>query len=459
MTRTISIDPVTRVEGHISVSVERDDTLGTIQSARSSGTLFRGFEILLQGKDPRDAIHITQRVCGVCPVSHAMASALAIEAAAGVEVPANARRLRNLILGADFIHSHILHFYHLAALSYVQGPAMPPWTPGYAVDLRLSPAENQTLVDHYVQALAVRRQAHEMGAIFSGRLPHTVAYEYGGVTCVPDQARIDRFRSKLTGIISFIDDTYLPDVELLGQAYPDYYAIGTGYGNLLAFGVFDLDAAGTTKLLPRGRVAGASQEVQTIDLQSIVEETEFAWYDSRTSGRNPAQGETVPQAGKIDAYSWIKAPRYDGVPYETGPLARMWMAGDYRRGVSVMDRHVARALETRKIAYAMQDWLNQLEPGSPVFVRRAVPSSARGVGLSEAPRGALGHWLSIAGGKIDNYQILTPTCWNCSPRDQSGQPGPLEKSLEGAPLSDATQPVEALRVVQSYDPCLACAVH
>ena len=457
MTTTITIDPSTRLEGHLKVTATYE--AGHVVTAESSGLMFRGFENLLIGKDPRDAAHITQRVCGVCPVCHAMAACLAMEAAAGRTVTDNARLIRNLILGADFLHSHILHFYHLALPSFIRGPAMPPWTPGWEVDLRFNAIGNQRLVDHYVQALTARRQAHEMGAIFGGKLPHTAAYELGGVTSVPRADRVTRFRTYLNSIIDFVDNVYRPDVELLGQTYPEYYSIGRGYGNLLAFGVFDLNAAGSTKLLGRGRVVNGAALVQSVDLAAILEEVQYSWYDDSVGGLNPGQGLTEPNPEKSGAYSWLKAPRYAGAPYETGPLARMWVTGDYRNGISVMDRHQARAHEASKIAHALLDWLNQLNLSASSFTPIALPASAVGVGLTEAPRGALGHWLKISNKAVASYQILTPTCWNCSPRDNAGLAGPLEKALEGLVVSDVTQPIEVQRVVQSYDPCLACAVH
>lgn len=458
MPTTILIDPITRLEGHLKVEAQYDN--GVVTSARSSGMMFRGFENLLVGKDPRDAAHITQRICGVCPVCHAMAACLAGEKAMGKTAPANARIIRNLILGADFLHSHILHFYHLALVSYIQGPAMPPWTGGWDVDLRFSASENQQFVNHYVQALAMRRQAHQIGAIFGGRLPHTAAYEFGGVTSVPTAGLITRFRNLLVPVMNFIDKVYLPDVQRLAQKYPDYFNIGRGYGNLLAFGVFDLNALGTAKLLKRGRVAAANPGlVQPVALPAITEQASFSWYDDPSAGLNPARGVTRPNPDKPDAYSWLKAPRYAGAPYETGALARMWINGNYRHGVSVMDRHLARAQEASKIAHAMLNWLSQLNPSAPSFAPMTMPATGAGVGLTEAPRGALGHWVRISNGVVQSYQILTPTCWNCSPRDGAGNPGPLEKALEGIAVTDTNMPIEVLRVVQSFDPCLSCAVH
>jgi hydrogenase large subunit len=456
MATTITIDPVTRLEGHLKVQTQVN--LGKVTSAQSSGMMFRGFENLLIGKDPRDAAHITQRICGVCPVNHAMASVMAMEAVARLIAPDNARIIRNLILGADFLHSHILHFYHLALPSYIKGPQMPPWTPSYDADLRFNATNNQRMVDHYVQALAMRRQAHEIGALFGGKLPHTVAYEFGGVTTVPSAAMISKARALLDPIISFIDNVYMADVDLLGQTYPEYYTVGRGYGNLISFGVFDLRADGSSRLLARGRVANGSTAVQSIDLNAILEQAKYSWYTDTSAGLNPSQGVTQPSPDKAGAYSWLKAPRYAGAAYEAGPLARMWVTGAYRRGISVMDRHQARSHEASLIAHAMRDWLGQINLTASSFTQATLPNGV-GIGLTEAPRGALGHWLRVNNRVVASYQILTPTCWNCSPRDNAGTPGPLEKSLEGTPVADAARPTEVLRVVHSYDPCLSCAVH
>jgi hydrogenase large subunit len=288
-------------------------------------------------------------------------------------------------------------------------------------------------------------------------MPHTAAYEAGGVLVNVDSAMLARFKAYLNPIISFIDNVYMGDVNLLGQTYPEYYTIGQGYGNLLAYGVFDLDSSGSSKLLNRGRVANGSTTVQPVSLDAIVEQTKYSWYAD--SSLNPSQGLTQPTNTKTSAYSWLKAPRYSGEAYETGALARMWVNGDYRRGISVMDRHQARVHEASKVAHAMLGWISQINTSAAYYSQYAVPVTGSGVGLTEAPRGALGHWLNVTNSKTSSYQILTPTCWNCSPKDNAGTLGPLEKALLGIDVVNISQPIEALRVVQSFDPCLSCAVH
>ncbi|MGV8039240.1 MAG: nickel-dependent hydrogenase large subunit [Thermoanaerobaculaceae bacterium] len=461
MGTTLTIDPVSRLEGHLKIEVLVDTVNGKqrVVDAWATGTLFRGFERLLVNRDPWDAQHITQRICGVCPVSHGMASVLAQDAASGVAVPANARIMRNLVLGSNFVQSHILHFYHLALLDYVDGPGMAPWQPSWAADKRFSAAVATRLVNHYVTALELRRKAHEAGALFGGKLPHPPAFIPGGFTAQPNAARVAAFRAYMDQLTSFISGTYLQDVEALAHIYYDYATIGRGPGNLLAFGVFDLDASGQNKLLRRGRVTNGARTVQSVDIQRITEQVTYSWYDDADNDLQPAQGETVPVFPKGDAYSWLKAPRYAGQPYEVGPLARMWVNGDYQRGISVLDRHRARGLEALKVAKALKGWVEQLQIGAPVHVDAGMPTAAQGYGLTEAPRGALGHWLEISGSKISRYQVVTPTCWNASPRDGGGRRGPVEQALIGTPVQNQAEPIEVLRVIHSFDPCLSCAVH
>ncbi|HTP30247.1 MAG TPA: nickel-dependent hydrogenase large subunit, partial [Anaeromyxobacteraceae bacterium] len=465
------VDPVTRVEGHLKIEVTIDTVLGTQQvtDARCTGTLFRGFENILVGRDPKDAPYLTQRICGVCPVSHGLAATLALEDAAGLTVPSNARILRNLVLASNFLQSHILHFYLLASLDYIRGPPGTPWTPCWNVDLMRGQSLQQ-IQNSFAAAVAMRRQAHEMGAIFGGKLPSPPTYQAGGFTTKPTPSMISAFSSYLGTLTQFINDRYVPDVQLLKSVYADYAYIGSGPGNLLAYGVFDLTDDGSSKLLGRGLVhASAPTTVQAVSTSNIAEMVTNSWYADSTNNLNPANGSTVTAdpAAKTNAYSWLKSPRYCDAAFETGPLARMWVNGDYRDGISVMDRHVARALEAQKIANAIGSWLNQLVVGGATYTTYTPPSNASGVGLTEAPRGALGHWVSIStarlsplgGPSLSNYQIITPTCWNASPRDTNGLKGPLEQALIGTPVANAAQPIEVLRVIHSFDPCMACAVH
>jgi len=458
-----TIDPVTRLEGHLKIQVTIDTVKGVqkVVDARATGTLFRGFENILVNRHPFDAQHITQRICGVCPVSHGLAAVMALDAACGVTAPANARIMRNLVLGANMVDSHILHFYHLSAPDFINGPNMPPWQPSWNVDRRFSDTQTTALVNNYVTALNMRRMAHEAGAIFGGRLPHPPTFIAGGFTTRPTSAGITKFKSLMNQVVSFIQNTYIPDAQALASVYSDYKRIGRGYGHLLAFGCFDLNSDGSSKLLRRGRITRGSTKVQAVNLNSITEQVTRSWYSDSTDRLNPSSGVTTPvdPASKTAAYSWLKAPRYGVGAYETGALARMWVNGDYRAGISVMDRHLARAAETLKVAQAMLTWVDQLNTGGSVAVTANIPDSAAAVGLTEAPRGALGHWLQISGGKISRYQIITPTCWNASPRDADGRRGPIERALMGTPVKDINQPVEVVRVIHSFDPCLSCAVH
>lgn len=460
-TSVISIDPVTRLEGHLKINVTVDYVNGIQQvvDAKATGTMFRGLETILVNRPPQDAPDITQRICGVCPVSHGMAAVTALDSAAGIIVPDNARIMRNLVLGANFIQSHILHFYHLAVQDFLDGPAMPPWQPSWSADKRIDKATTDVLVGHYVTALDMRRMAHEMGALFGGRLPHPPAFVPGGFTTSVRPDRIAKFQAYLGILIPFIQNTYLPDIDALASIYPDYFQIGGGRGNLLSYGVFDQDSMGAVKLLKRGRVVAGSSSQQSVDPSQITEQVTYSWYQNATNNLSPAAGATTPQFPKTGAYSWLKAPRYHNAPYEVGPLARMWVNGDYTRGVSVLDRHAARAQETLKVAQALQTWVGQLDPAGPVYQQYSTPDHGIGIGLTEAARGALGHWVSINNHRTTNYQVVTPTCWNASPMDSAGNHGPLEQAVIGTPVSDLTQPVEVLRVIHSFDPCLACAVH
>ncbi|MCP4650500.1 MAG: nickel-dependent hydrogenase large subunit [PVC group bacterium] len=455
MSKKIVIDPITRIEGHLGVEVEVEND--KVIDARCKANMFRGFETILKGRDPRDAIHLTQRICGVCSCAHATASVLCVENAAGANIPENARIIRNLALGANYLHSHILHFYHLAALDFVQGPSVPPFIPRYTGDFRLPEKINAACVEHYLEALKIRMLAHEMRAMWTGKAPHHVGFMLGGVSEKPSVDKIAGYIWRLKKVKAFIDNIYIPDVLAVADVYKDYKEIGKGHGNLLAYGVFDLNKKGLKKLLGRG--AYINNESIPLDPDKISEDLMYSWYKNESSRKNPKDGATDPMPDKENAYTWGKAARYDGKPCEVGPLARMWVNGDYQSGISVIDRHAARALEAKKIADVLEGWATELRLDESTYKAEKLPKENYGIGLTEAPRGALGHWVKVEKSKTANYQVITPTVWNVSPRDDAGVRGPIEEALIGTPVADADNPIEIARVVRSFDPCLACTVH
>ena len=453
MTKLV-LDPITRLEGHLKVEVILDAN-NIVTEAKAAGNLYRDFENMLLNRVPKDAAYLTQRICGVCPISHAIASAKALENAVGFKPNLQALLLRNLILGADHIASNVLHFYHLALMDFIKGPQMNPWSPGYGQDLRFSDADTQAFTNNYLTALTIRRKAHEMGAIFGGKLPHAASIVAGGVTSLPTATDINNFKNYLSQIQSFITNQYQSDVNKLANTYSDYYSVGKGYGNFIAYGAFDTNTSGTM-LFPAGTITNGT--AGSFNVSNIKEFVGKSWYSS-PSGQSPSDGTTIASYGKSGAYTWLKAPRYNNIPHEAGPLARTWISGDYKRGASVMDRHMARYVETAKLASNMLTWINQIVAGASAYTNIGTPASGIGFGLTEAPRGALGHWISVTSSKISRYQIVTPTCWNASPMDDNGNVGPIEKALIGTYVANTSQPVELLRIVHSFDPCTGCSVH
>lgn len=504
MSSTITIDPVTRIEGHLKIEVEVDG--GVVTDARSSGTMFRGFEQLLIGMEPRDASFITSRVCGVCFSVHTMASALALDAAFGAEVPTGGRLLRNLMMGAEYIYDHILHFYHLTALDYLDIARVAEYTgsdeellavrdkvvalvaandthplaPSYAPDEYsvTDPETVTTLVSHYLKALRMQMLAKRMGAVFGGRAPHYQSIVVGGVTKLPSADEVTQFRALLDELTAFVKDVYVRDVTSLGTGLLRDLAksdFGVGHRNYLSYGAFDETGVGD-RLLPAGVITGLDPTdivVTDLDAAAITESVKYSWY-KQTGALHPSIGETTPDLDVFGAYSFCKAPRYGGQPYEVGPLARMLILREPRlkalveQGVQpgAIARHAARAFETSLICDAMAVWLDELEaaiaePGFRIHDTDhwEPPASGQGMGLYEAPRGALGHWISIAGSVIERYQLVVPTTWNASPRDENDARGQYEESLIGCPVPDEGNPINVVRIVRSFDPCLGCAVH
>ncbi len=513
MKNTISISPLTRIEGHLAVHAKTAPTANgknkkeaKVSEAFCEGELFRGFEAILTGRDPLDAQQITQRICGVCPIPHGIASIQAQEMAYGITPTHNGRLLQNLIQAANYLDSHILHFYQLSALDFVDVKALlayqgkdrvllglkrwvetaiarkdvfpaAPFLPRCEGDYIKNVGVNVSLVAHYLQALEARRLAAEMTAVFGARAPHATALVPGGATQAPTMERIISYRARLQKVKEFIESVYVPDLLEVAKLFPQYFEIGRGRGNFLAFGVFRQDTAGNKFIRPGAIIDG---RWEPLDAEQIAEDVGYSRFQQSSSGRHPKNGRTIVDSQKANAYSWIKAPRYRGQPMEVGPLARTmvnyldpsgtWIKQEVdallarvklpaEKLNSVLGRHVARGLEALWVARQADRWLDELEIGGPQTCDFSIPKTASGYGLTEAPRGALGHWLSIDNYLIKNYQCVVPTTWNCSPRDDKGQPGPIEQALVGTLVEEPQQPIEVGRIVRSFDPCIACAVH
>jgi ferredoxin hydrogenase large subunit/hydrogenase large subunit len=503
MQKTVVVDPVTRVEGHLAIRLEVESN--RVVKAYSSGEMFRGFEVILKGRSPLDAQQITQRICGVCPVSHGMASVLAQDEAYGVAPPGNGVLGRNLIQAANFIQSHITHFYQLSALDFIDITAVSsysgkdpslnelkswvqsqlaskilypaaPFLPRYSGEYIRDEELNLTAVKHYLESMEMRALAHKMGAVFAGKLPHAPGLIPGGITEKITTDKIVAYKSMLNRLQSFIEESYLPDVLEVAKAFPEYLEQGKGCGSFLSQGVFPSAGSGSM-LLPSGVLIRGS--LKAFDPSKITEETRYSFYSS-PSGLHPAAGQTVPAHHRSEAYSWVKAPRYEREVVEVGPLARITIAAlksdnpvvktlvnqvlaslnlNMDHLVSAMGRHLARAIECKIVADQCAEWVEELKPGEPAFRDFDIPETGNGAGLTEASRGSLGHWLEIRGGRVEKYQCVVPTTWNCSPRDDQGKPGAVEQALAGVSIADTDNPIEAMRIVRSFDPCIACAVH
>jgi len=535
MGNRITIDPITRIEGHLRIEVEVSG--GKVVNAWSSGQMFRGIELILQGRDPRDAPLFTQRSCGVCTQTHYLASVRAVEDAVRVTIPDNARIIRNLMSAAQFQHDHIVHFYHLHALdwvdvvsaliadpkataslsdsvsnasmggaayfksvqqrlkTFVDSGQLGPFANAYwgHPAYKLPPEANLMAAAHYVEALRIQARAARLHAIFGAKNPHLQSFVVGGVTCVADLTpdRIAEFLYIWKETQSFIENVYIPDVVAVASFYKDWGAIG-GTTNFLAWG--DLPETGKepeSLFMPRGVIkkrdlAGVAMPQQ----EKVTEHVKRSWYVDGEP-KHPYKGETKPlqenPTYKPDdgKYSWLKAPRYDNEPCEVGPLARVLVA--YAKGhamikplvdqtcqklgipvtalFSTLGRTAARALETLAIGKAMEGWIMQLVENVKGGNTKTYQSwdwpkgEAMGVGLNDVARGSLGHWISIENKKIKNYQYVVPSTWNLGPRCGNNKMGPVEEALIGTPVADPKQPLEVLRTVHSFDPCIACGVH
>ena len=553
---TSIIDPVNRIEGHLRVDMQVNN--GRVSDAWVTGGLFRGMELILEGREPTDAAYITQRICGVCPVSHAHASCFAGEGSYGITIPNTARIIRNIVEGSQFLHSHILWFYNLAALDYVN-PLEPVLsvlnTAGTAVDetkakklagdaldlahaagtspadftnllkrlavfalngqmsifsgnwfdgkdaaYQLPTALNLIATAHYLEALEMQAVASEISGIIGGKMPHIMSSIPGGTTFVPSPQNLDDILFRVRRIKDWVANTMIPDTYAIAPFYLDVAAYGVGVKRYIAWGVFDREnRVPSNRYLPGGvwGFADGANRVADWNEELITESTIRAWYGDDGKAVNPRSGITEPHYpsdtpssyARNGKYTWSKAPRYDGKPYEAGGLARLLVA--YNKGnsfvktnvdkllahlsaaagatlgaealASTLGRTAARNIETLYIATMMEDWvlelIEALKRGDSASFVEPKHYTGEGAGLWEAPRGAIYHYEKIKNGKIEKYQIIIPSTWNISPRDAQGARGPMEEALIGVPVADLDKPIHALRTVHSFDPCIACAVH
>ena len=557
MSPRIVIDPITRIEGHLRVEVEVAN--GVVTDAYSSGTMVRGLEIILKGRDPRDAWAFVERACGVCTTVHALASVRTVEDALGIQVPPNAELVRNLMFCAQYMQDHVVHFYHLHALDWVDVVSAlkadpvktadiartisnwPKSSPNYFADVqkRLTrfvesgqlgifanaywghpafklPAEvNLLAATHYLEALEWQKEIVKVHTIFGGKNPHP-NYLVGGAPCsinidevnALNIERLSFVKSLLDEAKTFVEQVYIPDLLAVASFYKDWGAIGGGLKNYLVYGDLPMNGYGDPNkfLFPRGvildRDLSRVHEVDPRNPQQVQEFVAHSWYeygDGDMAGKHPWEGETklnytgpMPPYEHLNVegkYSWVKTPRWNGKPMEVGPLARLLVAyaagrQDVREVVdgtlkklnvpvaalfSTLGRTAARGLETLLIAQWAQDMYGQLMTNIKNGDSRLFnpekwdpatwPKEARGVGLTEAPRGALAHWIVIKDKKIANYQLVVPSTWNASPRDAMGERSSYESALLGTPVADPEKPLEILRTIHSFDPCLACAIH
>ena len=550
----IVVDPITRIEGHLRIEAEVDG--GVLRDAWSSSTMFRGIEIILQGRDPRDAWIFTQRICGVCTTVHALASVLAVENAIGAVPPPNARLLRNLITAAQFVQDHVVHFYQLHALDwvdvvsalsgdpaktsklaqsisdwplssekyfsgvrdrlkgFVSGGRLGPFANAYwgHPAYRLPPEANLLAVAHYLEALEWQRKFIRIHALLGGKNPHLQSYLVGGMATPIDPnsetainiGTIAAMHELIADARTFVNQVYIPDLLAIASFYKEWFSIGAGVGNYMSYGEFPhTEGPNAVPYLPSGIIVQRDlAHVQPVDPRQISEFVTHSWYDYKggdARGLHPFEGETNPaytgpkppydRLHTDGKYSWLKAPRYGDKPMEVGPLARMLVA--YAKGqpqvkkavngalaalgvgpaalFSTLGRTAARGIETQIIVEKMSDWVdalaNNMSQGdlrindNTKWDPSSWPAECMGAGFHEAPRGALGHWVHIKNGAIGNYQCVVPSTWNAGPRDARGNRGPYEAALVGTPVAIADQPLEILRTVHSFDPCLACGVH
>lgn len=443
----ITIDPVTRISGFLEIRAEAEDS--TIVNAEAKGLLFRGFEIMLKGRSPFDAIYFNERICGICSAAHSYASALAIENALGVVVSENERMLRDLIHGFEYIQNHLRHFYLFAVPDFVRIPGITIADNPENKDYRLTQELSNRIGEHYLSGIKLSMLAHEGQAVFGGKAPHNHGIFVGGVSASIDAYKLEKVKSIIRRIMDFVSTAMLEDIEVIAEYYPDYFEKGISYPNFMSYGVFDYEDPDISYVKP-GILMDSS--LYPFNPNLITEQIKYSWFMPGTESHQV-------DLSKTDAYTFIKAPRYAGYPMEVGPLARQLISGEYKGGHSCMDRNIARVRETNKVINIMQALADRIEIVGNAENRYEIPQTAFGVGLIDTTRGSLGDWIQIDDQVIHYYNIVTPSMWNLSPRDEAGNPGVIEKALIGTELVNVDEPVEIGRIVRSFDPCVSCATH
>lgn len=436
----------------IDVTVEQN----RIIEAKTKGNLFRGFEKMLVGRQPFDAVYFTQRICGICSSAHSVASSLALEDALSIKPLEQGRYLRDIIHCCEFLQNHLRHFYQYTVPDYVKIEQDTLLQSDHD-DFRLPQAINQRIAQHYFDSLAASRLAHQMLALLGGKAPHNHGVFIGGITTRATAEKVVQLDSILQKITLFINEKMIPDVYDIARYYPEYFHLGKGYGNLLTYGAFnDYKELGTLYVDPLVLSMGT---VEAFNEKKIKEKIDYSYFQSKESEYRPDEVVPEPEMNKKNAYSWVKAPRYNDLPFEVGPLARLILSGAYDHGISAMDRTIARVYETKKVAEIIERLLQAIVPEVDMQRKYELPDSASGRGLVDTTRGALGHWLKIKDKKIAFYQIITPSTWDFSTRDDNGYRGTAEGALVGTPISDPGKPAEIGRILRSFDPCMSCATH
>ncbi|MDW8803105.1 nickel-dependent hydrogenase large subunit [Clostridium sp. A1-XYC3] len=449
MGKIIRIDPVTRISGFLDIKIEVEESI--ITKAETSGLLYRGFEKMLKGRSPLDAVYFTERICGICSIAHGTASTRALEDALNINVAVNDLYLRDIMHGFDFLQNHLRQFYFFTVPSYAKMPDIKPLYSQEYTDFRMPDSLNKRMAEHYNKAIKYSRLAHEGLAVLGGKAPHVHGIFVGGVTVNIDSYKLEKVKSIIAEIKEFVDNNMIEDVDIISRYYPDYFEKGISYANFMSYGLFDKYPSDLEISYVQPGISILDKKYP-LDTGEITEHIKYSWYSREKTGEEA-------NIKKPDGYSFIKAPRYNGLPMEVGPLARMMISGYYTRGNSCMDRNIARVLETKKILEIVSKLTERVELKVSNQQIYEIPDSAFGMGITDTIRGSLGHWIEIKNKVIKYYDIITPTAWNLSPKDDNGTPGVGEKSLIGSKINDIKQPVEAGRIIRSFDPCISCATH